>query len=148
MELVTGIGPVTPTLPRWCSTAEPHQQMLFFDWILRWNLVIEKCRFCFTKVVLYRWATPARTKWLTICLNKECFGLSKLFFCVGKTYQTENSLVDMSNFVNKKLAIFNTYYVLWEWLVFWYGVWRDLWLWGGWKVKNIRKKSGGVFVTG
>ena len=59
MELVTGIGPVTPTLPRWCSTAEPHQQMLFFDWFLRWIWVIKKCRFCFTKVVLYPWATVA-----------------------------------------------------------------------------------------
>ena len=59
MELVTGIGPVTPTLPRWCSTAEPHQQMLFFDWILRLNLVIKKCCFYYTKAVLYRWATVA-----------------------------------------------------------------------------------------
>ena len=54
MELVTGIGPVTPTLPRWCSTAEPHQHVLFFDWILRWNWVVKKCCFCFTKATLYR----------------------------------------------------------------------------------------------
>lgn len=31
MELVTGIGPVTPTLPRWCSTAEPHQHFEMYS---------------------------------------------------------------------------------------------------------------------
>ena len=134
-----------------------------------------------TKVVLYRWATPAWCCfWTIFAVNfsdekvpflfyqggalplshtskpngwrfvwiKNALVWVNCFFCVGKTCQTETSLVYMRDFVNKKLAIFNTYYVLWEWFVFGYGVWWDLWLWGGWKVKNVRKKSGGVFVTG
>ena len=41
LELMTGIGPVTPTLPRWCSTSEPHQHILANKYFLLALLVYD-----------------------------------------------------------------------------------------------------------
>ena len=83
MELVTGIGPVTPTLPRWCSTAEPHQHSAVFEWILRWNLVVKKCCFCFTKVVLLPLEPHQHSVFLLVFLRWN-WVVKKCCFCFTK----------------------------------------------------------------
>ena len=108
MELVTGIGPVTPTLPRWCSTAEPHQQMLFFDWILRLNWVSKKCCFCFTKVVLYRWATPADAVfWLNFAVILSSEKVLFLFYQLKNIFEKLQSyLLQLPKILAKSLVFF------------------------------------------
>lgn len=84
MELVTGIGPVTPTLPRWCSTAEPHQHSAVFERFLRWIRVVKKCRFCFTKVVLLPLSHTSRCRFAAF--NVE-IALTMQFFIKARQHQ-------------------------------------------------------------
>ena len=43
-KLMTGIEPVTPSLPRKCSTSEPHQHMLTASTITSYNIFFELSR--------------------------------------------------------------------------------------------------------
>ena len=70
-------------LPRWCSTAEPHQHSAVFERFLRWNFVVKKCCFCFTKAVHYRLCyISIFSFWVKFCCflsGKICHFLSYQF---------------------------------------------------------------------